>query len=73
MGHFLSLNCSHKDGSTFLLRLSFSGKACGIFVGTFAEAAFHASRQRDAGLAEFVAQAVGGGESIFPALLAPAI
>ena len=35
----------------------------------FAEAAPHPRGQRDAGLAELVAQAVGGGQRVFPALL----
>ena len=35
----------------------------------FAESSPHPRRQRDAGLAELVAQAIGGGQCVFPALL----
>ena len=50
--------------------IPFAGQAGRVFVGAFAEAAAQAGGEADAGLAELVAQFVGRGEGIFPALLA---
>lgn len=41
-------------------------------MGAFAEGSAHASCELDTGFAELIAQAVGGGEGVFPALLAVA-
>ena len=48
----------------------FSRQTCGILVHALAEASAHAGSQAHAGFAELVAQAVGGGHRVFPALLA---
>ncbi len=54
------------------LLLALARQPSRILVRAFAECPSHARRQLDARLAELVAQAVGGGQRIFPALLAAA-
>ena len=54
------------------LMLFLPRQACGILVSPLAESSAHAGRQFDAGFAKLVAQAVGGGHRVFPALLAVA-
>ncbi len=48
----------------FGLRLS--RQRGGVFVRALSETAFHSCAQRDGALAEFVAQAVGGGQNVLP-------
>jgi hypothetical protein len=55
-------------GLSFLFR-SFAGKAGRILVSLLAEDALHSSSEADAAFAEFVAQTIGGGESLLPALV----
>src|SRR5437899_4358330 len=56
-----------------IARLALSWQARRILVNPFPKVSAHTPSQTDAGLAELVAQAVGRGHCIFPALLAVAL